>query len=282
MFVEHTFPIIFSSDPANGAYAINSSGNEFSVALNNPIAIPKNAANCTLEVQAANVVWVMPNISEAIGNNLLTFEHEAKTYELTIPDGLYSLPDLISTLSLQFVANGLPSDLIVLDADNSSQRVVIIFTYAGTQIDFTVPNSINSILGFNSIKYPLFVPSIATESYTGESSAAFNRVSRFLISCDLVQEGIPTNNEGLQVISTIPITVEPGSTLHFTPFNPVRVNARGLIGNPRNVVRIRLYDQQGRTIDTRGEYFDMLIVIRYELQMGDLSRAHMTKYSASM
>lgn len=282
VFVEKTIPIIFSSDPANGAYAINQNANEFTVALDTPLSIPKEAVACTLEVRAANVVWVVPNVSVEIGNNQFHFDHEAKTYELIVPDGLYSLSDLSSTLSRQFVEEGLPADLIAFSADNSSQKVVITFAYAGTQIDFTVANSVNTLIGFNSIKYPLLVPSIIGESFIGQSTASFNRVSRFLISCDLVQEGIPTNNEGQQIIASIPITVSPGSTLHYTPYNPVEVNARGLIGNPRNVVRLRLYDQVGRGVDTLGEAFDVLIVIKYSLQMAKFTREHKSKHTSSM
>jgi hypothetical protein len=63
----------FSSDKANGAQNVSSDGSLFNVELYNPISIPKEAIYCTLEITAATIWNVSPNISAAIGNNKLNF-----------------------------------------------------------------------------------------------------------------------------------------------------------------------------------------------------------------
>ena len=288
MFVEHQIPIVFNSSPDAGAFAINKDGNEFSISLDNPINVPKDAVSCTIEVRGATVVYVMPNISAEIGNNVLQFTYTPasptvrQVYQIVLPDGLYSLDGLNNTLSRLFVDEGLPDDLIVFSPQTSTQTVVMTLTYAGTQVDFTVPNSINTIIGFDAEEYPQIAPSATDgETFVSQDTAKFNRVSRFLISCDLVQEGIPTNNTGLQVISSIPITAAPGSTIYYAPFQPIEVDAGNLIGNPRNTIRVRLYDQLGRSVDVLNESWDVLVVIKYKLQMNK-NRSHLVKHQSYM
>ena len=50
---EYNFPIFFNSSPEAGAVPIGILGNEFSVQLNNPIVVPRNAINCTVEISSA-------------------------------------------------------------------------------------------------------------------------------------------------------------------------------------------------------------------------------------
>jgi hypothetical protein len=270
MFIEKSIPLILSSDPANGAHTINRDGNEFSVTLDNPISIPSSAVEATIEVNSANIVWVVPNISEELKNNHFVFEHklpeqDAVVYDIVIQDGLYSMKQLAAYLSRALINLELQSNLITIAADDATQSTIITFNNIGISIDFTAANSVNTILGFSAKRHPITGSLPIGGSLTGEEPAVFNYVSRFTITTDLVGDGIPTNQFGRQVIASIPITVEPGSTLHYTPYNPTRVNCRGLIGAPRNNFRVRLLDQDGRQVDTRHEFWDFLMVIRYKL-----------------
>jgi len=264
---------IFSSDEKNGAQNVNNDGNEFSVNLNDPLSIPKNAINCTLEVVSGAIWYVQPNVSEEIKNNNIHFTHNAAPFAWVIPDGLYALSDLNAYLSREFVAEGLPDDLFVFSGDSATQKSILTFNYAGTQIDFTVPDSVNSLLGFADLLYPQFVPSVAGESFASQDTAAFNRLSSYLIHSSLCPSGIPVNQQGSNIIAAIPITTAtpPGSQLVYTPLNPIKADASNLIGAPVSSIRMRISDQADRQIDMLGEDWSVLIVVRYWLQVSDHS-----------
>lgn len=263
MLTEYSIPLILSSNPANGAQNVTQQGSEFTVQLNNPIAIPPGAINCTLEVNSATLVWIMPNISATLENDIFDFIHLATPYQIVIPNGLYSLSDLSLLFSREFVALGLASDLINFTANNATQQVVVTFPYIGTQCDFaSSPESVRTVLGFDAVLVPA-APSTANESATSTNRAVFNSITNFLLSCDLVEDGIPTNSTGRNVVADIDINVAPGSVLNYRPRNPVQAPARGLIGHIRNIINVRLTDQDGRPVDTFGEFYSVLIVLKY-------------------
>jgi len=273
VFVEFSETRIFSSNPINGAQNVNSNGNEFDTYLNEQISIPRNAIGCTLEVVEAQMWYVQPNISAEIGNNKIVFTHNATPYDWTIPDGLYSLIDINSYLSRTFVGVGLPDDLFGFGADNSTQKTILLFNYDGTRVDFTAPNSVNTLLGFEPIYYPLLVPSIAGESFQSEDTASLNRLETYLIHCSLVPNGIPINQNGSNIIANIPISVDyaPGDLIVYTPFNPIKTSTTNLVGQPVGNIHLRISDQNDRSIDMLGEFWSVTVTIRYLLQVSDHS-----------
>lgn len=265
-FETFTHSLILSSEEKVGATLLSDLGNAFSVTLNNPISIPRSAIKCELSTVAATITYTTPNIEARLLNNIFTITHSGSgPHTITIPDGLYGLNELAATLSREFVELGFPADLLSWGSDNATQRVIVTFNYAGTQIDFTVPNSVNTILGYDALLYPQFVPSTAGETAIAPNVANFNTLTRYLIACDLVDEGIPINATGQSIIASVPITESPGSTINWQPFFPIPVNARGLIGNPRNTVIVRLLDQNGDDVDTLGESWNCQIQIKYDI-----------------
>ena len=273
MIIDRSTNYLFSSDPAAGAQNINDDGNQFSVLLNDPLSIPKEAVYCTIEVVNAVIVNVMPNVSEEYGNNKIVFDHEAKTYDFTFPDGLYAVEDINAFLTRSFEENGLPADLFVFTGEASTQKVILTFNYAGTQVDFlNEPNSINELLGFDPLLYPQFAPSVAGESFTSQSQAQINRITSWFLHCDLARSGIPVNAIGSNIVAQVPIPANSvGKTVGWSPFNPIPVNCDHLIGHPINAIDCRLSDQLDRNVLTLGEAFSMLVRIRYGIQVSDHS-----------
>jgi len=104
---------VFSSNPNQGALNLSADGSSFSVFLDTPIYIPQGVIDCNIDVIAASIWNVSPNISAAFGNNMFYFEHLGTPYVLTIDDGLYSLAQLNGVLGRFFVNNSLPKNLIV-------------------------------------------------------------------------------------------------------------------------------------------------------------------------
>lgn len=267
MLVEHTASYIFSSDTANGARNKSSDGHSFDVELNEPISIPKEAVNCTLEVSQARIWYTTPNISAALGNNKLYFQvaavyNPATLVTLTFPDGLYSVSGLNNQLGLLLNAALYDSDLITIAANNATQQTVITAKDLNVIIDFSQADTIREILGFNS---GVIGPSTAGETFPSNNIANFNTLNSYLMHSDIVSNGIPVNNTGANIIASIPITSSPGSQIIYQPFNPDRCSLNELIGFPRNSFRIWLTNQNNEPLDTNNENYSLVVVIRYQL-----------------
>lgn len=261
--IERVDSFIVSSDPSNGSQNLSSDGSTFSVQLNNAISIPQEAKNCTLEVQQASIWYTTPNISAALGNNLFVVSSGEVGATITIPDGLYSRSALNAYLQLAFVNEGLPDGLITLSENSSTGQTVLIFNVLNTQVDFTVANTCRDVLGFNSRLVPAVSSTIVGQSEASDNIAVFNSLNSWLISSSLINQGIPVNETGRNIIARVPITSSAGSQVNYQPYNPTRTSARNLIAQSTNRFDVWLTDQRGVKIDTFGEYYSVLIVLRY-------------------
>lgn len=270
MMVEYEQSYIFSSAELNGARNKSDDGSTFDVQLSNPITIPKEAVNCTIEVTQANIWYTTPNISARENNNQFIYyttdEYAQKVYStLTIPDGLYSVSALNAQISLLLVNDtpSQPADLITITADDATQRVVIIFGAVGVGIDFVPNNTPRDILGFDAQLTP---PStIVGGSITGDNVANFNTLNSYLIHSDLVSQGIPVNANGASILAQVPISAKPGSQIIYQPRNPSRTDLTELIGLPRTSFRVWLTNQVGDYLDTNSEDYSIVVVIRFVL-----------------
>ena len=258
----------FSSDPALGATQISEDGSSFVITLDQSIEIPQSAMNCTIDVIGANIWYVQPNISEVLGNNKFSYIYNAVTYNITIPDGLYSLDNLNSYLSIQYVNEGFASNLIVLTGNDSTQQTVATFTDTNLQIDFNIADSVAPVLGFNYTLVPLVIQAAGYSEFS-PNIAAFNTINSFYIQCSIVSGGLPINNKSSSIIAAIPITASPGNLIVYTPNIPVEINAQEIIGKQTSTLNIRLLDDSLRPAPTNGEYFSFIMHIHYSVLLTD-------------
>ena len=275
MLIEKQLSYIFSSNPANGARNVSVDGSQFSVQLDEPISIPAEAISATLECQSSQIWWVVPQISEQLGNNTFylhseyiptdrTLPGEYPDYTIKIPDGLYSLEGLGTAPSREFVNLGLPTNLVTITGDQSTQRVIVTFNSDDpTWIDFIQPNTFREILGFDARLVPRVHPQLNGYSELSDDPANFNQISSFLISTDLISNGIPVNNISSGVVANVLIDVKSGSLINYTPVISVKTDASELIGKSKNFFSFRLTDQDRRTVDTNDEYYSLTVIIRY-------------------
>jgi len=261
--LEYQQSYIFSSDPNNGAINVAPDGSSFTVQLNNPIHIPHEAKNCTLEVTQANIWNTSPNISARLGNNVFYYIVGGTTYSFVIADGLYSLNALNNLLQLELEQNTATAAGITMSGDESTQTIVFTFTDTGIGVDFTQTNTPRELLGFDSRIATATPGPTTTLTDQGDFVAAFNSINSFLLHSDLVSNGIPVNAIGAAIISQVPIDVKPGSQIVYQPRNPPRVDANQLIGKSVNQIRNWITSQKNILIDTASETFDFLVVIRY-------------------
>ena len=262
--IPQSMSFFFSSDPENKAQTVSAGGSQFTVVLDRPLALPKNAVNATLSIIQSSIWNTSPNVSPSFTNNIFRFRTSGNYYTITFPEGLYSLNGFGSFLAIQFANLQLPSNLFVISGDESTQRTIITFLNAGDLVDFTVANSVREILGFTS--RVITAPAAAYNEYS-DGPTNFNRVNSYLIRSNIVSQGIPINSIGANIIAQVPINVAPGSQINFQPQHPIPVDCSELIGFGKNVFQFSLCDQNLRPTPTAGETWDFVMVINYYIRV---------------
>jgi hypothetical protein len=264
--------IIVSSDPDLGAINRSTDGSSFEIPLEDALEIPKNAINCNICVESATIWWTCPNVITGQNDKLYIYGDSnalvpvPQLYIITIPQGLYDLTGLNTSILSQLENLGAksdPSPLINLTADSNTQRVNIKFNYSNVYVDFSQATTPREILGFNSAVYGPYAT--VPINILAPNTAGFNTINYFLIGSDLVRHGIRFNNTYAGVISQVLIDVSPGSQIVSTPFNPSRIQCDELIGSKRTNLRFRLTDDKLRAVNTNGEFYSCRIVIRYNI-----------------
>lgn len=265
----------FSSDTAEGAQNVSADGCCFTVQLDEPLGIPREAVEAELSVTSAQIWWTVANISVKFNNNKLYLYSEyipapagSPNWVITLPDGLYSVITLNTAIAREISNLGLPSNLVVIGGDDATQKIVVTFNGGGnkTFLDFTPADTFRDILGFDAREVPALANQ-STNGYTelGDNIATFNTIDSFLINTDLISSGIPTNNNLSGTIAKVVIDEKPGSLITFDPFNPSVVSARELIGRTKNAFTFRLTDQNYNLVDTNQETWSIVIKIEYEI-----------------
>lgn len=255
-------PIIASSSIKSGAKILNSTGSVFDIILQDPIIMPDDIVNCTVQVDEATVWWVIPNISVNLGNNKMYFQYNAVNYVITIPTGLYSVNDLSVAINREALDATGVAGLFSVEADNATQKVNLTLNVATLQVDFTQNDTFRVLIGFNSQLVPA-APTVGLYSVLGDNIADFSNVEYFLLHSDIVLRGIRTNNVYTQTISQVLIDVAPGSQIVSREFNPPKSEAIHLSGAKIDRIRFWLTDQDNNLVDTNGENFGCRLVIKY-------------------
>lgn len=260
----------FSSNPALGALAPSSDGSFFNVQLDNPITIPKAAVSCSIDIIAASIWYVQPNISAALGNNNFTYIYNGISRTILIPDGLYSLENLNSIISKEFLSQGFDPSLINLSGDYSTQKVVMTFSDTNIQVNFNVANSIRTVLGFNAGLVPAVIQPANYFVY-GNTEAAFNTINNFYIKSSLANEGLAINSVSFNIIGNIPIPPNSaGRLINYAPTITTKVDTNELIGKSTSNFSFQLLDDSLRPAPTVGEFYSFTLRITYDILVTSL------------
>lgn len=283
MFIPSEIELLLSSDITQGANNKSTNGAYFEVNLDEPLAIPSNALNVTMEVVSASIWWNIPNI-DILNNKLYitgpNINNILTNFVLTIETGLYDVIQL--NLSIKnnlenagaYVSSSGP--LIELSGDDATSKVNIKFNYPNVSVDFTQPNTIRNIIGFDSNiygPYPIFPSNILAEN-----TANFNTVNYFLLHSDLTNKGILFNNKYSQIISQVNIDVAPGSQIVYTPYLPAVITVNELAGIYKSNIRVWLTDDKNIYVNTNNENYSLRIKIKYLSPYIIASNKQITKY----
>lgn len=268
MLVPEELSLIISSDPSIGAKNVSADGSYFEVFLDTPLNIPKDALNVSMTMDASNVWWSMPNILTGVNDKLYIDGDDTfgvlTIYTITIPQGLYDLNGLNTTILRQLEQQGAkqtPSPLITILGDASTNKIIIRFNYTNVEIDFTQTDTFREILGFDSQVLGPYVG--APTNITADSVAYFNQINYFLVHSDIVEDGILMNNTYNQIIGQVLIDVAPGSLIVSTPFNPPKINVQQLAGSFKKQFRFWITNDSNQRVDTNSEYWSARISIRW-------------------
>ena len=262
--------LLLSSSTANGALNKSADGSQFQVQLEQPLKIPQDAKYCKAQISDAQIWWTIPNIITGENDSMDVTgpraSDDAKTnYTFTIPQGLYDLSAITSSILNELENQGAkidPLPIIDFEADEATQRVVLILNYADSAVDFTIANSPREILGFDSADYT--VPgAIVPYNQLAPNNAAFNQVNSFEIHGDVVDAGISKNGTFTDIVAKVPITVSPGSQILYAPFYPIPSQCQNLIGATRQFLRFWLTDELGRAVNTNGEDWQFSLTIKW-------------------
>lgn len=271
-YIEYKLPLLFSSDSRTGAENVSATGGSFSVTLETPISIPREAHNCYITVQEATAWWTIYNIVEDVNDQIEVSYDDGggiDTFILTMEAGLYDLNGLSAEIGRELNAVGFPFDLFVLVPDTASQKTVIQFNYALTQLDLTIARNFAFILGFEERLVPAGGQTTGVQYEKGDFQANFNTIDYLTVTSDLVSRGLATNGKFFGVISQLLIDVPPGSQILSTPFNPPEIPCPELIGETRKRITFRLTDNVNRQVNTQGEFFTCRLVIHYAMPINE-------------
>ena len=235
--------------------------------------------NIKVSVERATAWYTFPNISASLGNNIFTYFESGVQFDITIPDGLYSLDQLESTIVSVGTNLGIvntPNQFITLTGNEANQKVELSFGFNSTGVPATATkvvfgaNSPYEILGWNlgdEIEAPTAPTDPLSIQFPAPQVAGFNTVNEIFIKSDLVSDGIPLNNKFDGVLTNIQISVPPGSQQTYQPFRPLYCSGESLKSASRSNVRFYLTDENGDFLNTSGEYWTSTIRISYDLPM---------------
>ena len=153
--VQREISFIVDSNEASGALEKTADGSAFTVQLDQPIFIPSNAINPTLDIEESAVWFTTPNIYDTSDgtkqNNRFTFIYSRQalriSLDLTIPRGVYSLSDIEVAMNKairEATNNFINTDAISLSASPDGGKVNLQVLYLdnyeidATNSDFTI------------------------------------------------------------------------------------------------------------------------------------------------
>jgi hypothetical protein len=266
-----TTDFLVSSDTANGAANVSTDGSSFTVQLDDSFDIPKNAKNVQVAVMDGEIWYNTPNIETGVNDDMKVVSDgtgatpaTVGTYNITIPEGLYTHTALNTAIGIQLQAAGAPeADLLTLGVNYSTQKTYLLTQYTGVSVDFTIATNFRVILGFDAgVEGP---STSSPEYFDGQNVAAFNQINYYLIHGDITDQGIRINNIYSNTLARVLIDTTPGKQVLYQPINPPTSSAQQLAGSKRLRYNYWLTDENNNLVNTLGEYWSARIALSYDI-----------------
>ena len=222
--------------------------------FNPPIQLDKSKS---YEMALVNLetYYSFPNIDST--NNVFRYSHDNGTTwtDILIPEGSYDVTDLNDTIKSKMHQNKHYDAIndtyyITITANPNTLRSVLTIQKS-YRVDFTVANSVRSILGFKSKIY--------TATYN-ESEQVVNilSINSILVNSDIITGSFVNGSSTTTIYSFFP-NVSPGYKIIEIPKNLVYLP---LTMDTINRLETLLTDQDGNQLNLRGELLNVRFHIR--------------------
>jgi hypothetical protein len=179
---------------------------------------------------------------------ILEKDIDAGNITITIPQGAYELEDIENYILNTCSRAKIPLDF-KLKANNNTLHSEL---FSSRPVDFTRPNSIAELLGFDE---RVLKPN---RWHISERSVNIIRVNSIRVVCSIVQGSFDNGSES-HIIHEFQLAVDPGYKIIETPANVIYLPV-----NTRKVqsIVIRLEDQNGRLVNFANETISLRLHLR--------------------
>lgn len=265
-YLKHEIPLTLSSDAGSGVITYRSDdGSAFTTRI--PVLqIPKEAKNLKIYMKKIRYWYTFQNITANKGNNHFYITNDisnATKYNITIPNGIYSVDSLNRTIQNELTNLGLPNNAVTLTGDVSSGQVFFQLI-TGYQIYFP-SNTPYQLLGCTlNQKIPASALTTATYGEYAPNDATFSELSAVHLHCSLVSQSI-VNGSYSDVIGTSIPDVSVGYQMIDQPLHLSKIPANNLLGAQVFSITSSITDQKNRPLDTDGEPWAYEMIVEYYL-----------------
>ena len=228
----------------NTLITLSAKSTNFTTKFNPPVKL--NGVEHEIALTSLETYHSFPNINEK--NNVFKYSSDngATWKNIEIPKGSYGLLGIYNEILRGFRENGDYDEInetypiILLGNKNTAQIVMEIS--ANYIVNFRTPNSINTVLGFNSKNY--------NEGYhKSENVINILPVNSILVHVDNVIGSYMLGKASSVLYSFFP-NVAPGVKIIERPYERLYLP---IITQDIHEIRLRLTDQKGEILDLRGE-----------------------------
>lgn len=271
----HTTTIswFLSSNPEIGSVQTSTNGSLFTVQLQEPFQIPRNATNITCELQQA-IVWNSTvNIVQGVNDRFYYKNGALPQTFVTIPPGNYDVHLFSETINQLVAIAPNPIPLGSIQFNLRGAYTVMLLNYLGprhySQVQFGLAQDVSRSLGFlpQIINYTLPPVVGNSESFISDEAGTLKDGTKsWLLSSSLVARGVRVNDKYDSVLAKINFNqTAPGSQLVYTPPRPNVVPSDFGPGRLIETVTSYLTDAEtGLAISTNGEYWSYVVVMKYD------------------
>lgn len=238
--------IVRNTDPKSSFYILLSKNStRIRTRFNSSIKLDENK-KYGMALVGLETYYSFPNIDEKNNNFRYSPDGGTAWYDIDIPEGSYEISDINDYIQRIMKENGhhdLANDKSNIALEPNSNTLKSVLVVSGTyQIDFTTPNSIRTVLGFNNRIY--------SAGYN-ESENIVNIVSvnTLRVTCDIIGASY-SNGETANVIYSFFPKVGPGYKIIEVPVNLIYLP---ITMYSISEIETKLTDQNGNLINLRGE-----------------------------
>lgn len=237
----------------------------FITSFDPPLPLYRKAGHAWhVSLHKLNCWYSFYNISASLyQNNIIGIDIGAGMVYYTIPDGIYNINQLNSTIQ-EFIANagGNPSFLAIIPNFPELRIILQIDPTSLYQVDLNPGTSSNfyTLLGFTLGQVTAGNITVTTQGV--DVGNITNGIDNLYVNCSLVRGSWFRSKSGRVLFSFVPDTA-PGSNIEIIPNTPIYLPIDDGTDHIRDI-RMSITDNEGRRVDFNGEDFQYLLHFRLE------------------